>query len=199
MWIQESARLAMRTPRLILPRHRMSAMATMAMTTTSSLNSGSNNSHHTHQQKGFHRLFLGAAVATAATAAAVINPSSTNCEAHSAHSSLTPVEVAQEPFPGTEKSHNGANDNSDTDDDDMDEHPIYTSDQVAENDGSDGKPIWMSYGGVVYDVTDFIANHPGGSEKILEAAGSVRTNQQCYYSLTVVYSLTLFVYSFSGH
>ena len=31
-----------------------------------------------------------------------------------------------------------------------------------------------SYGGVVYDVTNFVANHPGGSEKILLAAGSVR-------------------------
>lgn len=48
------------------------------------------------------------------------------------------------------------------------------SEQVAENNGKDGKPIWMSYGGVVYDVTDFIHNHPGGSERILLAAGSVR-------------------------
>lgn len=30
----------------------------------------------------------------------------------------------------------------------------------------------MSYGGVVYDVTQFIPNHPGGTEKILTAAGS---------------------------
>ena len=31
----------------------------------------------------------------------------------------------------------------------------------------------FSYGGVVYDVTNFVANHPGGSERILLAAGSV--------------------------
>ena len=31
----------------------------------------------------------------------------------------------------------------------------------------------MSYGGIVYDVTDFIHNHPGGSERIMLAAGSV--------------------------
>jgi len=31
----------------------------------------------------------------------------------------------------------------------------------------------MSYGGIVYDVSDFIHNHPGGSERIMLAAGSV--------------------------
>lgn len=51
--------------------------------------------------------------------------------------------------------------------------PVFTSKQVAENNGKNGKPIWMSYGGNVYDVTDFVNNHPGGSEKILLAAGSV--------------------------
>ena len=56
----------------------------------------------------------------------------------------------------------------------LEELPVYRSSQVAQNDGSDGKPIWMSYGGVVYDVTGFIPNHPGGSEKILQASGGVR-------------------------
>lgn len=55
---------------------------------------------------------------------------------------------------------------------DVDTLPIYTSKQVSENNGKDGKPVWMSYGGMVYDVTDFISNHPGGSERILMAAGS---------------------------
>lgn len=54
---------------------------------------------------------------------------------------------------------------------DLHDLPIFTSEQVAENNGDDGKPIWMSYGGVVYDVTDFIHNHPGGSERILLASG----------------------------
>ena len=31
--------------------------------------------------------------------------------------------------------------------------------------------IWVTYGGMVYDITDFVANHPGGSEKIILAAG----------------------------
>jgi sulfite oxidase len=73
---------------------------------------------------------------------------------------LTPSHVAKEDFDELQASH------------DIDKMPVYTLDQVAENNGSDGKPIWMSYGGVVYDVTNFIANHPGGSEKILMAAGS---------------------------
>ena len=55
----------------------------------------------------------------------------------------------------------------------LEELPVYRSSQVAKNDGSNGRPIWMSYGGVVYDVTGFVANHPGGSEKILLASGGV--------------------------
>ncbi len=50
--------------------------------------------------------------------------------------------------------------------------PIYTMDQVSQNNGNGrDERVWMSYGGNVYDVTDFIANHPGGSEKIRLAAG----------------------------
>ena len=78
------------------------------------------------------------------------------CEEH-----LTPADVAKEDFEQVQASH------------DINKMPIYTSEQVAENNGDDGKPIWMSYGGVVYDVTNFIPNHPGGTEKILTAAGSV--------------------------
>jgi hypothetical protein len=55
---------------------------------------------------------------------------------------------------------------------DIDAMPEYTSDQVAKHDGQNGASMWMSYGGVVYDVTDFIYNHPGGSEKISTAAGT---------------------------
>jgi cytochrome b involved in lipid metabolism len=74
----------------------------------------------------------------------------------------TPAEVADENFDDVIDSH------------DINKFPVYTSEQVAEKDGEDGKPVWMSYGGVVYNVTDFIHNHPGGSEKILMAAGAVR-------------------------
>mmetsp|Transcript_32527 Transcript_32527/g.37890 ORF Transcript_32527/g.37890 Transcript_32527/m.37890 type:complete len:578 (+) Transcript_32527:121-1854(+) len=76
-----------------------------------------------------------------------------------AHPSPTPVGV-------------GAEEHFEDHVDKIDTLPTYTSAQVAENDGKDGKPTWMSYGGVVYDVTNFIHNHPGGSERILLAAGS---------------------------
>lgn len=55
---------------------------------------------------------------------------------------------------------------------DIESLPEYTKEQVAVNNGKNGKSIWMSYGGIVYDVTNFINNHPGGSERILQAAGS---------------------------
>jgi Cytochrome b5-like Heme/Steroid binding domain len=58
----------------------------------------------------------------------------------------------------------------------LDNLPEYTSEDVAKNNGENGTPIWMSYGGVVYDVTKFVANHPGGMEKIMQAAGNVRVS-----------------------
>lgn len=74
--------------------------------------------------------------------------------------SLTPATVAKE-----------GNSLSEMETNSQDKLPIYTAEQMAEHDGSSGGRIWMSYGGIVYDVTDFIPNHPGGSEKILMAAG----------------------------
>lgn len=51
--------------------------------------------------------------------------------------------------------------------------PMYRADELALHDGTDAsRRIWMSYGGIIYDVTDFIQNHPGGVEKIIQAAGS---------------------------
>mmetsp|Transcript_247 Transcript_247/g.431 ORF Transcript_247/g.431 Transcript_247/m.431 type:complete len:638 (+) Transcript_247:134-2047(+) len=62
------------------------------------------------------------------------------------------------------------------------ELPTYTMAQVSKNDGkgTDNR-VWMTYGGCVYDVTDFIANHPGGSEKIsLAAGGSIEPHWHLY-------------------
>jgi cytochrome b involved in lipid metabolism len=55
---------------------------------------------------------------------------------------------------------------------DMQKLPIYTSKQVSEHNGQHGGRIWMSFGGFVYDVTDFIPLHPGGTERISRAAGA---------------------------
>lgn len=113
------------------------------------------------QRYGAFLAASGAAVLALATAAAV---KTTECEDH-----LTPADVGKEDFEEVQASH------------DISKMPEYSSDDVAQNDGEDGKPIWMSYGGVVYDVTNFIPNHPGGSEKIMTAAGSVcYLNQLCF-------------------
>ena len=49
--------------------------------------------------------------------------------------------------------------------------------------------IWVTYGDGVYDITTFVANHPGGSMKVMEAAGKSiepfwRLYQQHYGSPT---------------
>ena len=53
------------------------------------------------------------------------------------HFHLNPADVGKENFEAVQASHN------------VDTMPIYSSEQVAERNGEDGKPIWMSYGGVV--------------------------------------------------
>jgi sulfite oxidase len=55
---------------------------------------------------------------------------------------------------------------------DIDALPEYSSKDIAQFNGQNDKKVYMSYGGLVYDVTHFIANHPGGAEKIMMAAGS---------------------------
>jgi sulfite oxidase len=52
--------------------------------------------------------------------------------------------------------------------------PIYTLEEVAKHDGrskGNDDTTWMSYGGLVYDVTSFVKYHPGGTSRILRAAG----------------------------
>jgi sulfite oxidase len=73
--------------------------------------------------------------------------------------SLTPSKVSHEDFKQLQDSH------------DVEAMPVYTMDQVSANNGDDGRPVWMTYGGYVYDVTEFIPNHPGGTEKIRLASG----------------------------
>lgn len=62
----------------------------------------------------------------------------------------------------------------------LDDLPVYTMAELSKNNGENGTPVWMTYGGMVYDVTDFIANHPGGHEKILQAAGDVSLRPRFY-------------------
>ena len=107
---------------------------------------------------GCSMLLLGANGTT--TDASHLRTSFCDSNATQTSSELTPSSVAKIDLEAVVASHS------------MDDLPIYTAEDVSNNDGTDGKPIWMSYGGIVYDVTNFINNHPGGSEKILQAAGT---------------------------
>ena len=48
--------------------------------------------------------------------------------------------------------------------------PIYTVEDVSQHNTHE-KGIWVTYKGQVYDITEFIASHPGGPSKIILAAG----------------------------
>ena len=49
--------------------------------------------------------------------------------------------------------------------------PVFRRAEVATHTSRDTGGVWVTYRDGVYDVTDFVANHPGGSEKLLLAAG----------------------------
>ena len=49
--------------------------------------------------------------------------------------------------------------------------PTYTLSQVKEHNKIENG-VWVVYKNGVYDITQFIESHPGGSEKIILAAGS---------------------------
>lgn len=47
----------------------------------------------------------------------------------------------------------------------------YTRDQVSERNGHTRPEMWMSYKGNVYDLTNFVQEHPGGGKFLREAVG----------------------------
>lgn len=50
--------------------------------------------------------------------------------------------------------------------------PIYTQEQVTSHRSlEDG--IWVTYKGGVYDITEFVAMHPGGDKILLAAGGAL--------------------------
>jgi sulfite oxidase len=51
------------------------------------------------------------------------------------------------------------------------EHRSYTKDEVAKHKTKQDR-IWVTYKDGVYDITDFVEGHPGGSARIMMAAGS---------------------------
>jgi sulfite oxidase len=50
--------------------------------------------------------------------------------------------------------------------------PIYTLADVAKH-ATKHDRIWVTYGHGVYDITDFVDNHPGGDKILMAAGGSV--------------------------
>lgn len=50
--------------------------------------------------------------------------------------------------------------------------PVYTQDEVTSHRTlEDG--IWVTYKGGVYDITEFVAMHPGGDKILLAAGGAL--------------------------
>uniref|UniRef100_A0A182IKQ6 Cytochrome b5 heme-binding domain-containing protein n=1 Tax=Anopheles atroparvus TaxID=41427 RepID=A0A182IKQ6_ANOAO len=47
----------------------------------------------------------------------------------------------------------------------------YTLAEVAQRNGKGGSPTWLVIRDIVYDVTSYMEDHPGGSELITEWAG----------------------------
>lgn len=50
--------------------------------------------------------------------------------------------------------------------------PVYTAEEVAKHDSKETR-IWVSFKCGVYDVTDFVDEHPGGDKILLGAGGGV--------------------------
>jgi hypothetical protein len=79
--------------------------------------------------------------------------------------------------------------NNNEEEEEEDNLPTYTMSTVPQYNGQSSssnpkKRIWMTYGGYVYDVTEFIVNHPGGSEKIMMGAGgAIEPYWYCKYLL----------------
>ncbi|KAK3107113.1 hypothetical protein FSP39_007409 [Pinctada imbricata] len=69
--------------------------------------------------------------------------------------------------------------------------PTYTIADVAKHNSKENK-IWVTYKNGVYDITDFVANHPGGSSKIMLAAGSnieVFWNMYAQHKIPEIYDM----------
>lgn len=88
---------------------------------------------------------------------------------------------------------------------------VYTPEEVQLMDGRDGKPFWVTYRGEVFDLTSFVAAHPGG--KVIEQTagkptavyvGQVKSCQVWFCSNGVrefscsgcyIYCLTILIYN----
>ena len=49
--------------------------------------------------------------------------------------------------------------------------PVFTRTEVEKHNSVEEGGIWVIRGDKVYDITEFVQNHPGGASKIMLAAG----------------------------
>ncbi|XP_013112079.1 cytochrome b5 [Stomoxys calcitrans] len=70
----------------------------------------------------------------------------------------------------------------------------YTLCEIKENNGRNGKPVWIIVKGIVYDVTKFIKEHPGGEDLILEYAGKDATKafNDVGHSIDAIHDMKLY-------
>lgn len=47
---------------------------------------------------------------------------------------------------------------------------VYTKEEIAQHNSMDRR-VWVTYKDGVYDVTEFVEQHPGGASRLLLAAG----------------------------
>lgn len=145
-------------------------------------------------------LMSAAAIMTAGLGTAVVSTKNDdqkicNCE------TAIKEEESEIKLTATSPQNNSSNEEVEDDENNL---PTYSLSQVANYNGqisptNPHKRIWMSYGGLVYDVTEFIANHPGGSEKILMAAGgAIEPYWYCEFDLIVI-AMMYCVYTFISH
>ena len=58
---------------------------------------------------------------------------------------------------------------------DKKEFKEYTVEQIIQNDGNNGRPLWIILKGEVYDVSSF--NHPGGKNTLQDDLGEDRWDE----------------------
>ena len=61
--------------------------------------------------------------------------------------------------------------------------PVFSQDEVAKH-GSLEAGVWVTYRGGVYDITEFVAMHPGGDKILLAAGGALEP----FWALYAVHS-----------
>ncbi|XP_074033294.1 cytochrome b5 [Leptinotarsa decemlineata] len=53
----------------------------------------------------------------------------------------------------------------------------YTLDEISKHDGKQDPRVWIILKDIVYDVTDYLDDHPGGADLITEWAGKDGTKE----------------------